>query len=156
MKAPVVVLRKMTIGEKRIYRDHAVEGYITDIVRAGALDAAQARVKANRDYDSVAANEDNDWRHVESEGHVVGSLIWRVQVEDGLCVLHLSDVEIFKAFRGRGLGRAAMEALTTEARIAGAGAVHLNVWANNDVARFLYQSLGFRATSTHMRLGLES
>ena len=155
MKTPVVVLRKMTIGEKRIYRDHAVEGYLTDMVRAGALDAAQARVKANRDYDSVAANEDNDWRHVESDGYVVGSLIWRLMVEDGLRVLHLSDIEIFETFRGRGLGRAAMEALMAEAKVAGAVAVDLNVWANNDVARFLYESLGFRATSTHMRLGLD-
>ena len=53
------------------------------------------------------------------------------------------SVEIDPAFRGRGLGRAAMEFVEAEARRRGYGRVSLNVMEGNTVARGLYRSLGY-------------
>jgi len=151
---PTVVLRVMTDDERIAYRDHAIEGYVTDLVRAGALDESAARLKAVRDYRGLAANDQAHWRHVVRDGEVVGALIWVVRAEDDGPVLFLDDIEIFEEHRGRGCGRAAMNALTVEAANAGAQAILLNVWSNNDVAQSLYDSMGFVVTNCHMRLDM--
>jgi ribosomal protein S18 acetylase RimI-like enzyme len=65
-------------------------------------------------------------------------------------VAYLYEIEIDEAERGRGLGRAAMEAFEREAARRGLAELELNVFGGNTVARSLYQSLGWRETAVHM------
>lgn len=60
------------------------------------------------------------------------------------------SIEIEEPFRGRGLGRAAMEVAEAQARRAGATKLGLNVFAANAVARGLYESLGYETTQLQM------
>ena len=60
------------------------------------------------------------------------------------------SIEIDEPFRGRGLGRAAMELAEQEARRGGARLLGLNVFGHNTVARSLYESLGYETTSLQM------
>lgn len=55
----------------------------------------------------------------------------------------LTDLYLREGARGRGLGRAVMEAIETVARAAGASALHLMVRHGNDPALRLYERAGF-------------
>jgi ribosomal protein S18 acetylase RimI-like enzyme len=52
--------------------------------------------------------------------------------------------------RGRGVGRRAMELAEDRARAGGARSLGLNVFGHNDVARHLYESLGYDTVSVLM------
>jgi len=60
------------------------------------------------------------------------------------------DVEIAKEHRGRGYGRAAMEAAEEWTRERGGTRVALNVFGPNLTARSLYDSLGYEVLATAM------
>ena len=57
--------------------------------------------------------------------------------------LFIYDIYVDPAWRGRGLGRAAMLLADEEARVRGIRRVELNVFGGNAVARRLYLSLGY-------------
>jgi len=72
---------------------------------------------------------------------IVGySCAWRVVDE-----IHLLNVAVHPARRGRGLGRELVERVLQEASSAGARTVLLEVRAGNRPARRLYGRLGFRS-----------
>jgi ribosomal protein S18 acetylase RimI-like enzyme len=60
------------------------------------------------------------------------------------------DIEITEDARGRGIGRAAMEAAEVWTREHGGTRVALNVFGPNLIARSLYDSLGYEVQSTSM------
>ena len=60
-------------------------------------------------------------------------------------------VRVEEAHRGEGYGRLAMELAETEARSRGASELGPNVFGHNQVARHLYESMGYTATSINMK-----
>lgn len=64
---------------------------------------------------------------------------------------YLYNIEIDAPHRRRGLGRAAMRAAEAWTRADGATQLALNVFGFNDVARSLYDSLGYEVAATSMR-----
>jgi ribosomal protein S18 acetylase RimI-like enzyme len=60
------------------------------------------------------------------------------------------SVEVHPEARGRGVGRRAMELAEDRARAGGARSLGLNVFGHNDVARHLYESLGYDTVSVLM------
>lgn len=56
----------------------------------------------------------------------------------------VQTVAVAPAARGRGIGRSLVAALVAEARVRGAGVLHLEVRADNGAARHLYEGSGFR------------
>jgi ribosomal protein S18 acetylase RimI-like enzyme len=91
--------------------------------------------------------------YVRSTGSVVGHL-WLGPVGAEPTRWWVWDVAIEPEFRGRGLGRAAMELADRLARANGATTIGLNVFGSNEVARGLYTSLGYRETAVVMRKDL--
>ena len=61
------------------------------------------------------------------------------------------DIEVHADFRRQGIGRAMMVRAEAIARESGAASLGLNVFAYNDGARRLYQSLGFEETAINMK-----
>jgi ribosomal protein S18 acetylase RimI-like enzyme len=84
---------------------------------------------------------------VEADERKVGTVF--LGLRDGAAWLY--DITIDESERGRGYGRAAMEALEAEVRLLGRDSLALNVWGGNAVARGLYRSLGYVEESVHMR-----
>jgi len=76
------------------------------------------------------------WMRVEP-GEVRRGFIFALFVEEG--------------FRGRGYGRAMMDALETKARRMKIESLALHVFAYNRVARHLYESLGYDTKSLNMQ-----
>jgi ribosomal protein S18 acetylase RimI-like enzyme len=159
--APVVTLRPMTEEERHTWvRRQGIPGYAFDMRRSGALGDIASRRKAELDYAALEASEDASWRVAEGEPDggprcIVGGVVWRVDPEHGEPTLFVLDVEVHAAFRGRGLGRAVMNAVLAEARELGVHRVGLTVWTGNEVARALYDDMGFRVVSTAMTLPLD-
>ena len=127
--------------------------YVEDMVRAG-VDREVAQAKADKDLPQLLpdglATPSHSMYAIEDEGRFAGYL-WLCDRDGELGhSLFVYAVEIDEAFRGRGLGRAAMVFAEQEAQRLGIAKVALNVFGGNEVARGLYLSLGYLETAVHM------
>jgi ribosomal protein S18 acetylase RimI-like enzyme len=149
-----VELRPMRPEEFDAFAEHGREGYVRQLVEFSGMEPAAAQAKAERDYAMTlpqGLETPGHWLFaVEADGRRVGTVWFAERVLDGRTVAYLYEIEIDEAERGRGLGRAAMEAFEREAARRGLTELELNVFGGNMVARSLYQSLGWRETAVHM------
>ena len=84
------------------------------------------------------------------DGEVVGHLWLFTDPTQPVRDTFIYDIEINESHRGRGLGRALLEAAESWCAEHGSSSVRLNVFAPNIAARALYESAGYAPTSTHM------
>jgi len=73
----------------------------------------------------------------------IALLRFRPSVWTGAPEAHLQELYVVPALRGRGIGRALLEATIAAAREAGATGIDLNTGETDTAARALYESLGF-------------
>ncbi|MDL2077366.1 GNAT family N-acetyltransferase [Streptomyces sp. GXMU-J15] len=103
----------------------------------------QARTKARTDMATLLpqglATEDTLVSVLEHEGTSVGTL-WLSVAKEAAFVF---DVETHEGFRGRGHGRSLMLLAEIQALAAGKRVIGLNVFAGNEAAERLYESLGY-------------
>lgn len=156
MSEAEVTLRPVTRAEFDEWLPRQAAGYAALITASGAMPAAAAREKAERDTA----------RYFGNGAATPGQLVFRIMAgEVGVGWLWLGvpgpdpdplmawvfDVEIEAAFRGLGYGRVAMECAEDEARARGMTSLGLNVHGQNMVARSLYESLGYEVTAMQMK-----
>jgi GNAT superfamily N-acetyltransferase len=91
---------------------------------------------------------------VLDDGEVVGTLWMGPPFNGDGDTWFVFKVEIDEGFRGRGLGRAAMEAAEDWTRTRGGSRIALNVFGPNAAARSLYGSLGYEVASIGMHKDL--
>lgn len=60
------------------------------------------------------------------------------------------DLRINESYRGQGYATAAMKALELKAKSLGMGTLSLHVFRHNEIARSLYNKLGYETTSILM------
>ena len=157
--APVVTLRPMTASEYDAWIDLALQAYAEE--RAAAvgipLDVSVTRARAQLAGllpEGHATPGMSLLVIVDADGNDVGYL-WLGADPDRADTSFVWDIAIDAKFRGAGLGRAAMIAAEGIARRAGHTSMSLNVFGPNTVARGLYDSLGYRATSVQIVKSLE-
>jgi ribosomal protein S18 acetylase RimI-like enzyme len=149
-------LRPMTRSEFEEWLPHQMAGYAEMIAASGAMTAAAAREKAERDTKrffggGFATPGQFVFRIVAGEV-AVGWLWLAVPGPDpDPLMAWVFEIEIEAAFRGRGYGRAAMRLAEEEARSRGMTSLGLNVHGQNTVARSLYESLGYETTALQMK-----
>ena len=150
-----VNLRPMSEDEFARWLPGARERYAADIARSGGgSDEEAARRKAIEDTERLfpgsRPSPDQFVFIVEADGEDVGEF-WFSEQPTGLgrC-LWIYDIRIDERYRGRGYGRATMLSAETEARRRGYSRVGLNVFGGNDIARSLYQSLGYEENAIFM------
>jgi ribosomal protein S18 acetylase RimI-like enzyme len=154
-----VTLRPMTATELAERLPALIEGYADDIARAGRVPAESAREEAERQTTSLLP-EGVDTRDAlvlmaEDDGRPVG-WIWLGLPggTNGRDSAWVYNVEVDEGERGRGYGRAMMLAAEGELTRRGVSRLGLNVFADNAVARRLYESLGYQVTSQQMAKAL--
>jgi ribosomal protein S18 acetylase RimI-like enzyme len=149
-----VELRPLRPDEFEAFAEHGRVGYVRQMVEFSGMEREAAEAKAERDYALTLPNGLETPGHwlfaVEAEGRRVGTVWFAERVLDGRTVAYLYEIEIDEAERGRGYGRAAMEAFEQEAARRGLRELELNVFGGNDAARSLYRSMGWRETAVHM------
>ncbi len=140
-------LRPLAADEYAAWRDEEVADYARDIAENGDTPPAAARRKAQEDLERVLPNGLATPGHaiyvLEHGGTGVGRLWVADRVMDDRPTLFIYDIHVDPAWRGRGLGRAAMLLAEDEARARGIGRIELNVFGGNTGARRLYLSLGY-------------
>jgi len=150
----VIALRPLRADEYDAWDAAHRAEYERGLVEHVGMPRERAKAKVERDIayvlpEGLATADTWIWA-VEHDGRVVGTVF--VGLRDGAAWLY--DITIAEGERGKGYGRAAMTALQDEVRTLGHGAIGLNVWGGNDVARGLYRSLGWAEESVHMRKAL--
>jgi ribosomal protein S18 acetylase RimI-like enzyme len=127
--------------------------YIRSRIAAGES-AEEARENADRSEErafpgGVLAHGHQVFEVIEG-AEIVGQL-WIGPRTTGGDDWWVYDIEISEEHRGRGFGRATMEAAESEARARGARTLGLNVFGFNTIARGLYESLGYETSAIQMR-----
>jgi GNAT superfamily N-acetyltransferase len=124
-----------------VARFTATQGYPFDAAGSrAALAELLARPELGRAYHVVSGEE--------TIGYAVLCFGW--SIEWGGRDAFVDELYLEPAWRGRGLGRAALRALLDEARAAGVRAVHLEVEAGNEAGQALYRSEGFEGKDRSM------
>jgi ribosomal protein S18 acetylase RimI-like enzyme len=137
--------------------------YVRSMVEEAGLSAQAAEDKATADHASLFPDGRQQPHHRISfledvtTGDRVGYLFWAERQPPGSLGTRAYLYELFidEPFRGRGLGRRALELLEEEARSQGLPGIDLNVWGGNDAARALYRSAGFGERAVFMSKELE-
>lgn len=153
-------LRPMTAAEFEEYRSRQIREYAAARVRAGYWSPDLAEMLATRQTDELLPDGLSTARMVLliAEDDRVG-VVGRAWVAldgpggSGPWIFHL---EVVPPHRGKGYGRALLDAIEQEIARHGGATITLNVFADNDVARGLYESSGYKTTSLHMRKELST
>jgi ribosomal protein S18 acetylase RimI-like enzyme len=155
-----VRLRPMTDDEFVDYLDWVVDDYAAELERNGKAVGEAAADASRSSFASLLPGGVNTPEHVlliaedPEDGARVG-VLWFGPSTDDPKVAWIYDVTIDPDRRGEGWGRAALRAFEGEAGARGFARAGLNVYADNHVARRLYESMGYVETARqlHKELG---
>ncbi|MGK2874146.1 MAG: GNAT family N-acetyltransferase [Nocardioides sp.] len=143
-----VVLAPMTRAEFAAFQAWQIEDYIQDLIGTGmAEDTARAEASTQVSTLLLGGLEtpDTDLMTAWVDGVDVG-VLW-LDYTRGYAFVY--NVMVREPMRGRGLGRAVMNAGAGRALERGMTGIGLNVFAANPTARSLYDSLGYLVTADH-------
>jgi ribosomal protein S18 acetylase RimI-like enzyme len=150
----------MTEADYPAFMAAAIPGYATANVEAGYWreeDALQKSREAHCELlpDGLTTSGHHLFRACDAESDEAVGWLWIAMREQTVgWRAFVYSVEILEGLRGRGYGRAVMEACADRARELGASSVGLHVFAQNTPAYRLYQSLGYAPASLNMVLPL--
>jgi GNAT superfamily N-acetyltransferase len=123
--------------------------YRTQLVEWAGLSKELAERKTAEDTASLPEGVELNALEAD-DGRRVGTMFFAERRYYGEPRMFLYDLWVDPDERGRGYGRAAMEALEAEARSRGLPVVEFNGWGGNAVARSLYRTLGYEERSVFM------
>jgi ribosomal protein S18 acetylase RimI-like enzyme len=156
-------LRPLRSDEIPAFLDLLRVEYVRGLVEEAGMTHADAEEKAAADHGSLFPDRTPQPHHrisiVEdaATGERTGHLFWAPRQPPGSTGrrAYLYELFIDERFRGRGLGRRALELFETEAHGEGLPGIDLNVWGGNETARSLYRSAGFEERAVFMSKELE-
>ncbi|MGH3416226.1 MAG: GNAT family N-acetyltransferase [Actinocrinis sp.] len=155
-----VALEPMTLAEYGVYLDHSVRGYAEDKITSGEWAPDEALARSREDFDRLlpdglkSADQYLFTAHDASSGEQAAILWVALRMKGGRLEAFIYDIEVREEARGKGYGRATMQAAIEKARELHADTLGLHVFGHNTVARSLYESLGFHPTNISMSLDL--
>jgi GNAT superfamily N-acetyltransferase len=151
-------LRPLTDEELSEFIEGDIERYVEERVRSGERTDVARRIAREQSKllfpDGIPADGQLLFRVLDYDGAAVGTLWIGPKHGDLPGAFWVWDVRIEEPHRGKGYGRAAMELAEAEARSQGASELGLNVFGHNQVARQLYESMGYAATAIRMKKNL--
>lgn len=151
----MVTLRPMSPDVWETWRAASIRAYATDMVRVAAWLPEEAEERAAAQFAHVVTDgmrtSGHEFRSIVNEADdVVGALWFAAETDVGRGSAFLWDIAIDAAHRGRGYGRAAMDALEQLARSIGYDTIRLHVFGDNAIARHLYHAAGYAETDVMM------
>ena len=149
-----VQLRPLREDEFGAWSEDSRAWYALDLVEHAGMPQEAAERKAVADmagaFKDGFATEGNVLFVIEEDGGAVGSLWFAPREQYGEKQAFLYAIKLDEAYRGRGLGRQAMELLEVEVKARGFDRVMLNVFGGNETARALYRKLGYGEAAVYM------
>ncbi|WP_270182300.1 GNAT family N-acetyltransferase [Alkalihalobacillus sp. CinArs1] len=147
----MIRLEKMKASEFQSYLKKAIKNYAGEHVKAGNWSEEEAIDKATKEYERLLPEGEetvnNHLFTIHDEEKEVG-MIWLAQrtTEKGF----IFDINIREGYQGRGYGKKAMKEIEIEAKKLGLKIVKLHVFGHNQIARGLYEKLGYVETDIVM------
>ncbi len=150
---PVVTLRPMTEADYAAYLPRATEAYAAEVARNNLVSEDEGLARSQRSFetelpDGIHTPDQRLFIAEDAEGELVGYL-WLARKPETDTVF-IYDIEVVAERRGEGFGRRLMELVEVEGRAMGMSRIELNVHADNEVARSLYESAGYREMRRQM------
>ena len=150
---PVLTLRPMTEADYAAYVPRATEAYAAEVARNNLVNEEEGLARSRRSFETELPDgiHTPDQRLLIAEdaaGEPVGYL-WLARKPETDTVF-IYDIEVVAERRGQGFGRRLMELVEVESRAMGLSRIELNVHADNEVARSLYESAGYREMRRQM------
>jgi len=152
----VVRLVPMSQTQFERYLPSAVQDYAQEHVRAGNWSPENALQMAKASFDALLpdgpATPSQFLFTVEDEmlGERVGMLWFAVEEREAAQRAFLYDIRIEEAYRRRGYGTQALEALEAKVRELGVTRITLHVFGHNHPARAMYAKLGYEAVDLRL------
>lgn len=148
----MIKLRPMTEREFEAFRRVSLEDYAQERARNLGTPVEEQRASAERQYaellkDGLQTEGHRLWKIMDETGEVVGDL-W-VRIADGKRAF-IFFIGIDEPHRRKGYGKQALDALEAELQPQGIASIGLNVFADNAVARHLYEQQGYHTTNQNM------
>ena len=150
---PVVTLRPMTEADYAAYLPRATEAYAAEVARNNLVSEDEGLARSQRSFetelpDGIHTPDQRLFIAEDAEGELVGYLWLARKAETDTVFIY--DIEVVAERRGEGFGRRLMELVEVEGRAMGMSRIELNVHADNEVARSLYESAGYREMRRQM------
>jgi len=150
---PDISLRPVGGSEFADWRARCVADLARELVAAGEAEPDRSSQRASEILDALMPRGTQTPGHhvlvAEERDRLVGTL-W-VALRSETSTLHVFDLHVEEELRSLGYGRAIMELIEAWAGDRGAGAVTLDLFTANTVARGLYLSMGYATTAERMR-----
>jgi len=136
------------------YLTHLIPDYAADNVRAGYWDESEALEKSRQQIESLlpkGLQTQDHYVYTLVDGEQTVGMIWlKAQLDRAVKSGFIFDVIVDEKFRGKGYGRQLMLLIEEKARELGLKSIGLHVFAYNQVAKHLYESLGYEVSSLNM------
>jgi ribosomal protein S18 acetylase RimI-like enzyme len=151
---PALTLTPLTAEEFTAYYRETVSAYAAANVATGSWKPEEAQQRAEDTHaellpDGVATPKHHLFA-ARAENRRVG-VIWFAERDEASGPLaYVYDVRVDADQRGKGYGRAVMEAVEAEVRKLGLSKIQLHVHGGNTTARALYGSAGYAETNVVM------
>lgn len=143
----------MTAEQYAAWLRPTITAYAADKVDSGEWPEAGSLARSRRSFAELLphgpATPDHHLFTAYAGGDPIGALWLFVTAERGDSFIY--DIAVDESRRGRGLGRALLEAAETWSRERGLRTVSLHVFGHNEIARRLYESSGYEVTDLSMR-----
>ncbi len=145
----------MTQTEFDAFLERIIPEYAADNVKAGYWDESEALEKSRKETNGLlpqGLQTENHYLYtVYDEDQAVGIVWMRANVNRPTKSGFIFELRVDERFRGKGYGKQAMLLIEEKAREMGLQSIGLHVFAYNDVARSLYEKLGYEASSLNMK-----
>lgn len=152
----------MTEAQFAAYLERAIPEYAEAHLKSGDCEADEALTLAQADYESLlpqglaTPGQHFFTVHADGEPDAVGMLWFASRERRGKNSAYIYDIQVREEMRGRGYGKATLEALERELAAMKIARVALWVMGWNTGARALYERQGYTVTGVGMHKVLES
>lgn len=147
-------LRPMTQPEFDAFLARSIPEYAADNVRAGYWAESEALERSRKEFERFLPqglqSQDNYLFTVYDDGTPVGVIWMKANLERPIKSGFIFELYIDESQRGKGYGKQAMLLIEEQARALGLESLGLHVFAVNEVARNLYERVGYEVTSLNM------
>ncbi len=137
------------------FLQRSIPEFANENIKAGYWKTSAALQKSEALFnnllpDGVETEGHHLFQIVDEESHLNVGVIWFAEVEnDDQRAAFLYDLYIDEPYRSHGYGKWAMQAIETKIEELGIRSISLHVFADNHIAKRLYQKLGYAVVKTH-------
>ena len=148
------ILIPMTQPEYEAFVERAIPGFAADNVRAGYWSVSEALEKSREGYEKLlpqGLETENHYLYTLYDANEAVGMIWiRADLDSPPKNGFIFELYVDEKFRGKGYGKQAMSLIEEKVRELGLESLGLHVFAVNNVARNLYEGVGYEVSSLNM------